>query len=116
MRKFMTSTLGAILALAGIAGSADAANFTNPVFGISIDVDDALSKQPQLRDIQYFKSEDKSGSLMIKQIHDLSVVEFLQELRDVGHRHVTGIRRVGGIIVEQGSEIVERALIEQINC
>jgi hypothetical protein len=86
MRKFMTSTLGTILALAGIA--ANAANFTSTSFGISIDVDDALSKQPQLRDIQYFKSEDKSGSLMIKQIHDLSVVEFLQELRDVGYRNM----------------------------
>jgi len=86
MRKFMTSTLGAILALAGIAGSADAANFTDISFGISIDVDDALSRQPPLRDIQYFKSQDSSGSLMIKRIHDLTIVDFLEELRDVGYR------------------------------
>ena len=88
MRKFMTSTLGAILVLAGIAGSADAANFTNLVFGISIDVDDELSKQPQLRDIQYFNSKDRSGSLMIKRIHDLTIVDFLEELRDVGYREM----------------------------
>ena len=88
MRKFMISTLGAILVLAGIAGSADAANFTNPVFGISIDVDDELSKQPQLRDIQYFNSKDRSGSLMIKRIHDLTIVDFLEELRDVGYREM----------------------------
>jgi hypothetical protein len=86
MRKFMTSTLGAILALAGIAGTADAANFTDPAFGISIDVDDALSQQPLLRDIQYFKAQDGSGSLMIKRIHDLAIVDFLQEMRDVGYR------------------------------
>ena len=42
MRKFMTSTLGAILVLVGTAGTADAANFTNTTFGISIEVDDAL--------------------------------------------------------------------------
>ena len=85
MRKFMTSTLGAILALAGIAGTADAANFTDTNFGISIDVDDALTKQPLLRDIQYFKSQDASGSLMIKRIYDLTIVDFLEELRDVGY-------------------------------
>jgi hypothetical protein len=39
-----------------------------------------------LRDIQYFKSQDKSGSLMIKRIHDLTIVDFLEELRDVGYR------------------------------
>ena len=86
MRKFMTSTLGAILVLAVITGTAHAANFTNTSFGISIDVDDALTKQPLLRDIQYFKSQDSSGSLMIKRIHDLSIVDFLEELRDVGYR------------------------------
>ena len=85
MRKFIISTLGAILVLAGIAGTADAANFTNPSFGISIDVDDALSKQPLLRDIQYFKSQDSSGSLLIKRIYDLTIVDFLEELRDVGY-------------------------------
>jgi hypothetical protein len=82
----MTSTLGAILVLAGIAGTADAANFTDISFGISIDVDDALSQQPRLRDIQYFKSQDSSGSLMIKRIHDLTIVDFVEELRDVGYR------------------------------
>ena len=86
MRKFMTSTLGAILALAVITGSANAANFTDISFGISIDVDDALSRQPPMRDIQYFKSQDSSGSLMIKRIHDLTIVDFLEELRDVGYR------------------------------
>jgi len=85
MRKFMTSTLGAILVLAGIAGSADAANFTDASFGISIDVDDALSKQPLLRDIQYFKSQDRSASLMIKRIHDLTITDFVEEMRDVGY-------------------------------
>jgi hypothetical protein len=55
-------------------------------FGISIDVDDALSKQPLLRDIQYFNSQDRSGSLMIKRIHDLTIVDLLEELRDVGYR------------------------------
>jgi hypothetical protein len=88
MRNFMTSTLGAILVLAGIAGTADAANFTDTSFGISIDVDDALSKQPLLRDIQYFKSQDSSGSLMIKRIHDLTIVDLLDELRDVGYRDI----------------------------
>ena len=89
MRKFMTSTLGAILVVAGIAGiggTAGAANFTDSSFGISIDVDDALSRQPPLRDIQYFKSQDSSGSLMIKRIHDLTIIDFLEELRDVGYR------------------------------
>jgi hypothetical protein len=86
MRKLLTFTLGAMLALAGIAGPAGAANFTDPTFGISIDVDDALSKQPLLRDIQYFKSQDSSGSVMIKRIYDLTIVDFLRELRDVGYR------------------------------
>ena len=86
MRKFMTSTLGAILVLAVISATADAANFTDISFGISIDVDDALSRQPPLRDIQYFKSQDSSGSLMIKRIHDLTIVDFLEELRSVGYR------------------------------
>ncbi len=86
MRKFMTSTLGAILVLAAITGTADAANFTDISFGISIDVDDSLSRQPPLRDIQYFKSQDSSGSLMIKRIHDLTIIDFLEELRDVGYR------------------------------
>lgn len=86
MRKFMTSTLGAIFVFAAITASANAANFTDDSFGISIDVDDALSKQPLLRDIQYFKAEDSSGSLMIKRIHDLTIVDFLQEMRDVGYR------------------------------
>ena len=85
MCKFMTSTLGTILVLAVITGTANAANFTDPSFGISIDVDDALTKQPLLRDIQYFKAQDRSGSLMIKRIFDLSVVDFLEELRDVGY-------------------------------
>jgi len=86
MRSFMTSALGIILVLAGIAVTASAANFTDTSSGISIDVDDTLSKQPRLRDIQYFKSEDRSSSLMIKQIHDLSIVDFLTELRNVGYR------------------------------
>ena len=85
MRKFMTSTFGAVLVLAVIASSADAANFTDASFGISIDVDDALTKQPLLRDIQYFKSQDQSGSLLIKRIYDLTIVDFLEELRDVGY-------------------------------
>ncbi|MBT8125853.1 MAG: hypothetical protein KJP15_00105 [Gammaproteobacteria bacterium] len=88
MRKFKTSTLGAMLVIAVIASTADAANFTDISFGISIDVDDALSKQPQLRDIQYFKSQDRSASLMIKRIHDLSIVEFVEELRNVGYRNM----------------------------
>ena len=86
MRKFMTFTLGAILAFAGTAGTADAANFTDISFGISIDVDDTLSRQPPLLDIQYFKSQDSSGSLMIKRIHDLTIIDFLEELP----RHPTG--------------------------
>ena len=86
MRKFLTSTFGAILVLAFITATADAANFTDTFFGISIDVDETLSKQPLLRDIHYFKSQDKSASLMIKRIHDLSVVEFLEELRGGGYR------------------------------
>ena len=102
MRKFMTSTLGAILVLAVITGSADAANFTNTSFGISIDVDDALSKQPLLRDIQYFKSQDSSGSLMIKRIHDLTIVDFLEELRNVGYRDMRG-----GIILGMTGEPIE---------
>jgi len=86
MRKFKTSTLGVILVLAVIAGTADAANFTDISFGISIDVDDALSRQPRVRDIEYFKSQDSSGSLMIKRIHDLTIVDFVEELREVGYR------------------------------
>lgn len=88
MRKFMTSTFGAILVLAVITATVDAANFTDISFGISIDVDDALSQQPLLRDIQYFKSQDRSASLMIKRVHDLSIIEFLEELRDVGYRNI----------------------------
>lgn len=88
MHKFLTSTLGAILALAVITATAHAANFTDTSFGISIDVDDALSKQPVWRDIQYFTSQDKSASLMIKRIYDLSIVEFLEELRSVGYRNM----------------------------
>ena len=102
MRKFMTSTLGAILVLGVITGTADAANFTNTSFGISIDVDDALSKQPLLRDIQYFKSQDKSGSLMIKRIHDLTIVDFLEELRDVGYRDMRD-----GVILGMTGEPIE---------
>ena len=86
MLKFMISTLGAIIVLAAITNPANAANFTDETFGISIDVDDALTKQPLLRDIQYFKAEDSSGSLLIKRIHDLTIVDFLEELRDVGYR------------------------------
>jgi hypothetical protein len=85
MRKFIKSTLGTIFVLAAITTGANAANFTDEIFGISIDVDDALTKQPLLRDIQYFKAEDSSGSLMIKRIHDLTIVDFLEELRDVGY-------------------------------
>ncbi len=88
MRRYMTSTLGAILVLAVVTFTANAANFTNTFFGISIDVDDALTKQPLLRDIQYFKSEDRSASLMIKRIFDLSVTEFVAEMRDVGYRNM----------------------------
>lgn len=102
MHKFMTSTLGAILGLAVITATADAANFTDTSFGISIDVDDALSKQPLLRDIQYFKSQDKSGSLMIKRIHDLSIIEFLEELRGVGYRDMRD-----GIILGMTGEPIE---------
>jgi hypothetical protein len=82
----MTSTLGAILALAGIAGTADAANFTDTSFGISIDVDDALTKQPLLRDIQSFVSQDMSGSLVIRRVHDLTIIDFMDELRHGGYR------------------------------
>ena len=105
MRKFMTSTLGAILVLAVlviITRTADAANFTDASFGISIDVDDALSKQPLLRDIQYFKSQDKSGSLMIKRIHDLTIVDFLEELRNVGYRDMRD-----GIVMGMTGEPIE---------
>jgi hypothetical protein len=85
MRKFIISSLGALLVLAGIVGTVHAANFTDTSFGISIDVDDALSKQPLLRDIQYFKSQDRSASLMIKRIYDLSITDLVEELRDVGY-------------------------------
>ncbi len=86
MYKFVTSTLGAIFAFAGIAATASAANFSDAAFGISIDVDDALSRQPVVRDIQYFRAKDATGSLLIKRIYDLTIVDFLQELRDVGYR------------------------------
>ena len=102
MRKFMTSTLGAVLALAVITGTADATNFTDTSFGISIDVDDALSEQPRLRDIQYFKSQDSSGSLMIKRIHDLTIIDFLEELRDVGYRDMRD-----GVILGMTGEPIE---------
>jgi hypothetical protein len=102
MHKFITSTLGAILVLAGIVGTADAANFTDKSFGISIDVDDALSKQPLLRDIQYFKSQDKSGSLMIKRIHDLTITDFVEEMRDVGY-----LDDRNGVVLDIAGEPIE---------
>jgi hypothetical protein len=102
MRKFVTFNLGAILVLAVVTATANAANFTDTSFGISIDVDDALTQQPLLRDIQYFKSEDSSGSVMVKRIHDLSIVEFLQELRDVGYRDMRD-----GVILAMNGEPVE---------
>ena len=102
MRKFMTSILGATLAFAGIVGSADAANFTDTSFGINIDIDDSLSKQPQLRDIQYFNSKDRNASLMIKQIYDLSIIEFLDELRHVGYRNMRD-----GVILGMTGEPIE---------
>ena len=71
--KFMTFILGAILGLAGIAGSADAANFTDTSFGISIDIDDALPKQPLVRDIQPFVSQDNLVSLVIRRAYDLRI-------------------------------------------
>jgi len=86
MHKFMTSSLGVILALAAIAGNADAANFKDTAFGISIDVNDALTKQPLLRDIQSFVSQDKSGSLVIRRVHDLAITDFMDELRHAGYR------------------------------
>ena len=86
MRKFMTFTLGAILALAGTTGTAYAANFTDPSFGISINVDDALKKQPLSRDIQVFKSKDMSGSLVIKRNYDLAITDFVEEIRGPGYR------------------------------
>jgi len=86
MRKFMTSTLGAILVLASITGTADAANFTDTSFGISIDVDDALTKQPLSRDIQPFISQDMSGSLVIRRVFDLTIIDFVDELRHGGYR------------------------------
>jgi hypothetical protein len=86
MHKFMTFILGAILGLAGIAGSADAANFTDTSFGISIDIDDALPKQPLVRDIQPFVSQDNLVSLVIRRAYDLSIIDFVDELRHVGYR------------------------------
>lgn len=86
MRKFIISTLGAILALAGTAGTANAANFTDPSFGISINVDDALKKQPLERDIQVFKSKDMSGSLVIKRNYDLAITDFVEDIRGPGYR------------------------------
>jgi hypothetical protein len=86
MRKFITSTLGVILALAGIAGSADAANFTDTSFGISIDIDDALSKQPLMRDTQPFVSQDMFVSLVIRRAYDLSIIDFVDQLRKEGYR------------------------------
>ncbi len=86
MRTFMTSTLGAILVLAGITGTAGAANFTDNSFGISIDVDDAMSKLPQMRDVHNFTTQDKSAALMIKRIHDLSITDFVEHLHSVGYR------------------------------
>ena len=88
MRKFLTSTLGALFVLAAFSGNSYSANFTDISFGISIDVDDSLSKQPIFRDIQYFKAKDKSGSLMIKRVYDLTIVDFLEELRGVGYRNM----------------------------
>ncbi len=86
MHRFMTSTLGAILGLVGIAASADAANFTDTSFGISIDIDDALPKQPLVRDIQPFVSQDNLVSLVIRRSYDLSIIDFVDELRNVGYR------------------------------
>lgn len=86
MRKFMTSTLGVIFTLAGIAGTANAANFTDTSFGISIDVDDTLTKQPVLRDMQPFVSQDMTGSLVIRRVHDLTIIDFVNELRHGGYR------------------------------
>ena len=86
MYRFMTSTLGAILGLVGIAASADAANFTDTSFGISIDIDDALPKQPLVRDIQPFVSQDNLVSLVIRRSYDLSIIDFVDELRNVGYR------------------------------
>jgi hypothetical protein len=116
MRKFMTSTLGAILALACIAATADAANFTDTSFGISIDVDDALSKQPLLRDIQYFKSQDSSGSLMIRRVHDLTIIDFVDELRHGGHRDYRNqvILRINGEPIEANIESGRGLLIPVI--
>ena len=80
MHKFMTFILGAILGLAGIAGSADAANFTDTSFGISIDIDDALPKQPLVRDIQPFVSQDNLVSLVIRRAYDLSIIDFVEKV------------------------------------
>jgi hypothetical protein len=86
MRKFMTSTLGAILVLVGIAGAANAANFTDTSLGISIDVDNTLKKQPLMRDIQSFVADDMTGSLVIKPVFDLTLIDFLDELSQGGYR------------------------------
>lgn len=86
MRKFMTSTIAAVFTLAGIAGTAEAANFTDTSFGISIDIDDALSKQPLMRDTQAFVSHEKYVSLVIRRAYDLSITDFVDELRHVGYR------------------------------
>ena len=106
MPQFITTALRAIIVLAAITTAADAANFKDETFGISIDVDDALTKQPLLRDIQYFKAEDSSGSLLIKRIHDLTIVDLVQELRDVGYISLRdGIDlRMDGEPIEAGIE------------
>ena len=86
MYKFTTSILSTILALASISATADAANFIDRSFGISIDVDDALTKQPLMRDTQSFASQDMSGSLVIRRAYDLSIIDFVDHLRQVGYR------------------------------
>jgi hypothetical protein len=86
MRKFIIPTLGAFLIFTGITGTADAANHTDSSFGISIDIDDNLSKQPLVRDIQPFVSQDGLVSIVIRRAYDLSITDFVDQLRHVGYR------------------------------
>ena len=86
MHKSITMVLGTLFILVGFYGTASAAKFTDTSFGISMYIDNDLVKQPRVRELQFFSAPDMSGLVLIKRYYDLSVTDFMRELKDTGYR------------------------------
>jgi hypothetical protein len=101
MRRLILTLSGIVLCLGCFVGTGFAANYTDRSIGISIDLDDKLTRQSNWRGYIVFSAADNSASVFIKPLYELSLYHLREDLKGEGG----GFDDVGSIdLVVTGDE------------